>query len=105
MNAVEGQANHKVVITFFGPIKSILKRSSDEVTIQGSNPTVRDLINMLVTRYGDDFRELVFHNDNLNSGIVILVEGERIFQKSDLEKRLRVETVVEVLLGSQAAGG
>ncbi|HZW54831.1 MAG TPA: MoaD/ThiS family protein [Nitrososphaerales archaeon] len=102
----DGQtAKRRALITFFGPIKSIVKRSSDEVTLSTGNSTVRDLIRILIERYGDDFGELVFHNEKINSGIVIFVDGERIYQKSDLEKKLRAESNVEVFLGSQAAGG
>ena len=104
-NSGEKISNRRAIITFFGPIKSVVKRTSDEIILGGSTPTVRDLIDSLANKYGDDFSEMVYHGDNINSGIVIFVDGERIYQKSDLEKELPIETNVEVFLGSQAAGG
>lgn len=49
----------KITVRYYGFVSSITKKLSEEIKI-GDNTDIKELINMLTSRYGYKFREMCF---------------------------------------------
>jgi len=93
----------RIKIIFLGPIRSIVKRSEDYIILDGENPTLRNVIEILSERYGDQLKQLLLHDRNLNRSVLVFINSEK--KVNDLDFLLEDETQLEILLVSQAVGG
>ena len=93
-------------ISYYGPIKSIVHKSVELLTLNDlSEPTVMDILRVLSKTHGSNFEQLVFHNGNINRAMNIFVNGKCLTEKKEFEEKLADNSEIEIVFISQAAGG
>ncbi len=93
-------------ISYYGPIKSIVHKSEELLTIyEISEPTMIDILRVLIDTHGSKFEQLVFHEGNINHAINVFVNGKCMKEKKEFEEKVGGDSEIEIVFISQAAGG
>lgn len=102
----EGSTENVFRISYYGPIKSIVQKSEELLTLNDlSGRTVTDLLQVLSKIHGSKFEQLVFHDGNVNRAMNIFVNGKCLTEKKEFEEKLEGNSEIEIVFVSQAAGG
>lgn len=101
-----GFPEHIFKISYYGPIKSVVHKSEELLTLNDlSEPTIMDILRVLSKTNGSKFEELAFHEGNVNRAMNIFVNGKCLTEKKEFEEKLEGNSEIEIVFISQAAGG
>ncbi|MCX8182445.1 MAG: MoaD/ThiS family protein [Candidatus Methanomethyliaceae archaeon] len=89
-----------IKVEFFATLREVLGTNSVELDYA---VTVGDLINMLIERFGQAFREAVMEGSRIKEMVKILVNGRDIRERGGLETELRDGDCVSIF--PPVAGG
>ena len=85
----------KIYIQLFGKLGANLG-SEIELEILGGNPTIRDVVNMLIQK-DPELKTLILKQDRLNQATILLVNGHVVNQSTiGLDMNLKTEDRVRV---------
>lgn len=87
----------KIKILFLEPFDKFDDKI--EVSIKGSS--VKDIIDFFIKKYGNKFKKIIFNKNNLDEGIMLLVNGVSIM--GNLKTKLKNND--KVVLSRTISGG
>ncbi|MBI2183649.1 MAG: MoaD family protein [Thaumarchaeota archaeon] len=94
-----------VTVKYFGLIRSIVGKKEETVSLpEGSN--VKLLFAKLISKYGEQFRDLVVDMDGeLTSEAIVLLDGEDVRNRDRLDTKLEDSKEAHLVVVSPAALG
>jgi molybdopterin converting factor small subunit len=97
--------NVQVTVEFFGVIRDRI-RDPQEVLSLPPGQKVRDLVERLIQRHGSELRtELLAPKGEPLPNVVLTLDGQRIADSRGMDKEIRGDTVLRVLLMPPFTGG
>ena len=86
----------KIKVRFLGPVRDAAGTSEDMVDIRGS--TVGEVIDALVVKYGDKFRQEIFQPDgNIKPSVKVLLNGSFVNSTAPLRDVVKEGDTVSFL--------
>jgi molybdopterin converting factor small subunit len=101
---VSVESKHIINLSFFGPIIGIVGRSNDELVVSADQVSVKEVIEGLCEKYGQKFEEIALNKGELNSGLIIFVNGRHISDPSFLIAPPKGDEL-QLMIASQMKGG
>lgn len=90
-----------ITVRFYANLRQIA--GSKEETIDSDELSVRDIINSLSVKFGDEFRKLMFENGKLRGNVIILVNGLNVIFRDGLNEKVKSGDSVDMF--PPVAGG
>lgn len=91
-------------LQFFGPIVGIVGKRSDQISISQDQTRLIDVIHAMCVRYGEKFEEIALKNEELNSGLIVFVNGRHVID-SGYKLELSGGNEIQFMIASQMKGG
>jgi MoaD family protein len=86
-----------IEVRFYSVLREITDRRSETVTLQ-PNSSVRDLINILVEKYGDSFSSYIYDNNTgFRKHVFYMVNGVNINKREGFDTILHKDDVFSFL--------
>lgn len=101
---MSSETEHVINLSFFGPIKGIIGKSSDQVAISGDKVSVKKVIQKLCQKYGQKFEEIAINDGELNSGLIVFVNGRHVTDSSQIIVP-EAGDELQLMIASQMKGG
>lgn len=101
---MSNQNARKIALSFFGPIMGVVGRSSDQLLVSKDRVTVMDVIRDLCNKYGKKFEEIALNKEELNSGLIVFVNGRHVTDPTHLIDPSEGEEL-QLMIASQMKGG
>ena len=95
---------NSINLQFFGPIVGIVGKRSDQISISQDQTRLIDVIHAMCMRYGETFEEIALKNEELNSGLIVFVNGRHLID-SRHKLELSEENEMQFMIASQMKGG
>ena len=93
-----------IKIQFFGSIVGIVGKRNDQISISKEQTRLIDIIRAMCVRYGEKFKEIALKNEELNSGLIVFVNGQHVIDPGyGLESS--GENEIQFMIASQMKGG
>ncbi|MGE5630292.1 MAG: ubiquitin-like small modifier protein 1 [Caulobacteraceae bacterium] len=89
-----------MIVKFFA---SIREYAGVRETTAGPCTDIRQLLQVLCSRYGTRFRGMVFQNGELSKDVIIMLNGRHIEHIKGLDTELREDDVISIF--PRVAGG
>ncbi len=86
-------------IKYFATLRKITGKEEEDLNFRN----VRDLLNYLLEKYGDNFKQSLYDGNSFKKGVIILKNGKNIIYLNDLDTEL--DEGDEVSIFPPVAGG
>lgn len=94
-----------MLIRYLGQIENIVGKKEEELRVN-HEITVRDLLNLLSSKYGKEFERQIQTPDGcLYNDALILLNGTNIDHMGGLDTRFNDSSRAEIVVGLPAVGG
>ena len=88
-------------VKYYANLRDVTGLKEDKIDLKDT--TVHNLINFLVSKYGQAFSGLMFDGDSLRNNIIILVNGINIIFKNGINETIKEGDTVDIF--PPVAGG
>ena len=89
----------KVKVSYYGLILPEVSGNHEEEVPVSGEATIRDLLHLLVEKYGEGFKESLFTPDRqLQTAALIHLDGRDINELDGLDTRLRDKSKLSIML-------
>ena len=101
---VDGSGTVQVTVEYFLTFRERAGKKKSETLEIGEEVTVRDVLNQVASKYGEDFRDALFdRGGNLREYVRVLVDGRDVQGLSGLSTGLRSNCIISIF--PPAGGG
>ncbi|MEM0156111.1 MAG: ubiquitin-like small modifier protein 1 [Thermoplasmataceae archaeon] len=88
-------------VKYYANLRQITGKNDDEMDAGGK--TVEEILQVLSSKYGDNFKRLMFSDGNMRGNVIILVNGQNIIFRNGIKERLRSDDLLDIF--PPVAGG
>jgi len=90
-----------VTVKYYANLRDVTGLKEDQIPIK--HGTISDLIEILVSKYGEKLSNVLFDDGKLRSNVIILINGINIIFKNGIGEKIKNEDSVDIF--PPVAGG
>ncbi|UCD72985.1 MAG: MoaD family protein [Candidatus Bathyarchaeota archaeon] len=86
----------KIKVRYFTVLREITQKREEDLIVE-EKMKVREILNLLSERYGDEFSNYLFEKEGLRSHIQILLDGTNILMLDGFDTELDAESTLAIV--------